>query len=199
MPETNDERDKRLFRTYRTGRDEESREALAELYSLHWEALDWWAQVFFKTTDSGRRDLICGKIWTKLMNKETPYEERRETWVGWVKKVARSQALMFLRNEKRVKKAEHEYAKNRPQAAPEEELDPPTVKTALVAKAHAILAQLSPHLQVAWWLRHVRELSFKEIGEVMHCSTPEAWRRVHEAGLKVAEIVSRLEDKKPEK
>ncbi|HZV02580.1 MAG TPA: RNA polymerase sigma factor [Planctomycetota bacterium] len=198
MPETNDERDKRLFREFRTRDGEASHRAFTELYSRYAPAMQRFVEIFFQSVDSGRVDEVCHRAWMKIMRKETPYQETAATWAGWAKIVTRSQCLMFLRKEKRAKEAEKAYAKNRPAAAPEEDLDLPLDKQVLLEQAMKILAEIPDKQREAWLLRVHKELSFEEIGQVMGCSTPEAWRRVGEANLKIGEIVRQLAKKKTE-
>lgn len=173
-----------MSRCLQAGQDKD--EAFASLYERHSPRV--FGFLLKLTHSRSAAEDALQETFLRVYRSLDRFDQRRELG-AWLLQIARYVAIDAFRVERKIKRLEERRASE----LPEERVGPSVSESAEGAErrqmVNAALELLTPDDRSLLLLRHYRDLTFRQIGEVVDCSSRTAQNRVGAAGRRFQEAL----------
>ena len=183
-PEDSAQNRQLVSRCLQAGQDKD--EAFASLYERHSPRV--FGFLLKLTHSRSAAEDALQETFLRVYRSLDRFDQRRELG-AWLLQIARYVAIDAFRVERKIKRLEERRASE----LPEERVGPSVSESAEGAErrqmVNAALELLTPDDRSLLLLRHYRDLTFRQIGEVVDCSSRTAQNRVGAAGRRFQEAL----------
>jgi len=173
-----------VARCLRAGQDKD--DAFAALYARHSPRV--FGFLLKLTHSRSAAEDALQETFLRVYRSLDRFDARRELG-AWLLQIARYVAIDAFRVERKVKRLEERRATEQPEEHAAESVSDAVEGAERRRAVNLALEELSPEDRSLLLLRHYQDLTFRQIGEVVDCSSRTAQNRVGAAGRRFQEAL----------
>jgi RNA polymerase sigma-70 factor, ECF subfamily len=173
-----------VARCLRAGQDKD--DAFAALYARHSPRV--FGFLLKLTHSRSAAEDALQETFLRVYRSLDRFDARRELG-AWLLQIARYVAIDAFRVERKVKRLEERRAADQPEEQTSQSVSAAAEGAERRRVVNLALEQLSPEDRSLLLLRHYQDLTFRQIGEIVDCSSRTAQNRVGAAGRRFQEAL----------
>lgn len=157
-------------------------EAFARLYQAYVQEV--YRYVYQRVSDAHTAEDITGDVFTKAVEGLPTYEDRGQTWLAWLYRIAHARVVdYYRRRDRRPKDSDIEFA----QLASDEDMDAPLLHKDISDALHSALNQLTDEQRDVIILRFIEGKRIEVVAHLMG-KKPNAIKALQHRALKAMAV-----------